>query len=170
MSFDSMAKKIAVGDEKTFEKLYNSLYRIVFSICYSITKSEAIANDLSQETFVTVWNNSCRVNGKGYKTWILTIARNKSLNYIKKYGKEIAVDFSESENYLNNENNHFDLEKQIILKNAIENLSQQDREIVLLKNAGLKHREIAEYLGIPSGTVSWRYSEAIKILKKQVEV
>ncbi len=169
MNFDSLAEGIAQGDEKAFEKLYIKLYKLVFSVCFSVVKTEATANDLSQETFISVWNNSKDFRGKGYKSWILKIAKNKALNYLQKQKREVLVDFSEDPQFYNKENGDTDTETKIILKFAIEKLCQQDREIVLLKNSGLKEREIAEYLGVPRGTVAWRYSEAIKILKKQVE-
>jgi DNA-directed RNA polymerase specialized sigma24 family protein len=43
-------------------------------------------------------------------------------------------------------------------------------KIILMKNSGAKMKEIAEILQMPRGTVSWRYSEALKILKKYLEV
>ncbi|MBQ7760850.1 MAG: sigma-70 family RNA polymerase sigma factor [Clostridia bacterium] len=169
MNFDSLAKSIAQGDEKAFEKLYIKLYKLVFSVCFSILKIEATANDLSQETFISVWKNTKDFRGNGYKSWILKIAKNKSINYLQKQKREISVDFSEDPKFVNSESGDTDTETKVMLKFAIEKLCQQDREIVLLKNSGLKEREIAEHLGIPRGTVAWRYSEAIKILKKQVE-
>ena len=169
MNFDSLAERVAMGDEKAFEQLYNKLYKLVFSVCLSVIRTEATANDLSQETFISVWNNTMDFRGKGYKTWILKIAKNKALNYLQRQKREMLVDFLEDPQFINIDNGETDTETKIILKIAIEKLSQQDREIVLLKSSGLKEREIADYLEIPRGTVAWRYREALKLLKKQVE-
>ena len=93
MNFDSLAERVAMGDEKAFEQLYNKLYKLVFSICLSVIRTEATANDLSQETFISVWNNTKDFRGKGYKTWILKIAKNKALNYLQRQKREMLVDF-----------------------------------------------------------------------------
>lgn len=170
MNLDALATRIASKDEKAFEEAYNALSKAVFSVCYSIVKSEAIARELSQDTFVAVWKYASSFRGVGFKSWTLTIARNKSLNYIEKQKREISVDFSESEEYTRvAEEDSVDNETRITLKCAIESLDEVDRQIVLLKTSGVKLREIAEYLKMPRGTVSWRYGEALKRLKKYME-
>lgn len=168
MDFDSLAKKIAKRDERAFEELYNKLNKAVYSVCLGIIKNEAVAVDLSQDTFVAVWNNAYAFKGVGFKTWVLTIAKNKSINYLNKRKREVITDFSEEEYHIADQN--ADIEGSTILKCALEKLNEQDRQMVLLKNSGMKMKEIAVYLGIPRGTASWRYSEALKILKKEVEV
>ena len=168
MNFDSLAKRIVNRDERAFEELYKNLNRAVFSVCFSVIKNDTVAVDLSQDTFVAVWNNIDTFKGVGFKTWVLTIAKNKSINYLNKRKREIITDFTEDEYHMASDSS--DIESSIILKCALEKLDSQDRQIVLLKNSGMKMKEIAEYLNIPRGTASWRYSEAIKILKKEVEV
>lgn len=168
MNFDSLAKKIANRDEHAFEELYKNINKAVFSVCLSVVKNETVAVDLSQDTFVAVWDSIDTFKGVGFKTWILTIAKNKSINYLNKRKREVLTDFSEDEYHM--ESNDADIESSLILKSALEKLNEQDRQIVLLRNSGMKMKEIAEYLNIPRGTASWRYSESLKILKKEVEV
>ncbi len=169
MSLDSLALKIAQKDEKAFEKVYEKMNRLVFSVSLSIVKSQVVANDISQETFISVWSNAHTFRGKGFKAWILTIAKNKSINYLEKRKKEILVDFSECEEFVEARTDEIDAETKMTLRCALESLSQIDREIVLLRNSGMKVKEIAEYLNMPRGTVSWRYSEALKLMKKYME-
>ena len=140
----------------------------MFSVCLGIVKSESIANDLCQDTFIAVWNYASTFKGKGFKTWILKIARNKSINCLQKQKREVNIDFSESE-YLAIADST-DIEKSFILKTVLEKLEPEERQIVLLKNSGMKTKDIATYMGMPRGTVSWHYSEAIKKLKKELEV
>lgn len=168
MSIDSLASKIACHDEKSFELLYQKMNRLVYLVCLSVVKDEHIANDLSQDTFVTVWNKSNEFRGKGYKSWILTIAKNKSINYINKYSRVVPIGEEGEMDALSCEPS-ISIENKVALKMAIESLDRTDAEIVLLKIAGMKMKEIAEYLNMPRGTASWRYSEAIKKLKIQME-
>lgn len=177
MNFDGLAKKIADGDEKSFESVYNQISKLVFSVCYGIVKSDSVASELTQDTFVTVWTYSGEFKGGSYKSWILTIARNKSLNYLEKAKREISVDFTEktdSVSIINGESveisqEEVDAETKITLKMALDKLDRLERQIVLLRNSGMKMKEVASYLKIPRGTASWKYKEALKKLKKFME-
>ncbi len=167
MSLDKLALKIAKRDEKAFERLYEDLRRVVFAVCLGVVKNRGVAEELTQETFVTVWQKTAEFRGVGYKTWILTIARNKAITLLKKRQRETPVDFSENERL----GGFFEpqMEVGIALKWALETLDEQDRQIVLMRNAGMKAKEVAEILQLPRGTVSWRYAEALKILKEKLE-
>ena len=57
--------------------------------------------------------------------------------------------------------NRFTLEKALSL------LTDKEKEIIDLKlTGGMKFKEIADYLQIPQGTVSWHYNEAIKKMRR----
>lgn len=165
MGLDLLAKGVASHDEKSFELVYQRLYKLVFLVCLSVVKDEATAQDLSQDTFVAVWNKSSEFRGKGYKAWILTIAKNKSINYIKKHSRIVPVG-ADYELDLACTEVQGSSEDSLALKMAIERLDPIDSQIVLLRAAGMKMNEIALLLNMPRGTVSWRYSEALKFLKK----
>lgn len=169
MNFDSLGSKIAKQDENAFKELYEQSWKLVYSISFSILKDQFSAENIAQDTFVSVWEHAKDFRGKGFKTWMLTIARNKSLNLLKKNKHEFCVDFSENESlegkYFVEEN----FEISIALKMAMEKLNELDRQIVFMKTSGLKMKEIAKILEMPRGTASWRYSEALKKLKRELE-
>lgn len=49
-------------------------------------------------------------------------------------------------------------------------LTEEEREIVIMHAVwGYKHKEIAKEKGLPLGTVTWKYNEAIKKLRKEIE-
>lgn len=166
MSLDFLSKRIAQHDKSAFEELYNTLRQAVYSVCLGIVKSHAVAEELMQDTFVTVWTHSDSFSGKGYKTWILTIAKNKSINMLKKQTREVSVDFLENDTLGSYES---DMELSVLIKSALRCLDPVERQIVLLRSSGVKAKEIADFLKIPRPTVSWKYSEALKKLKKYME-
>ena len=167
MNVDRLATKITTGDKEAFEALYEKMRGLVFAVCLSVTKNRGIAEELTQETFVAVWQKSGQFRGVGYKAWILTIAKNKSLNALRKSAWETAVDFSENEYLCGGYEMH--VETGIALKTALSALSATEREIVLLRNAGMKAKEIAAFMRLPRGTVSWHYARALKRLKELLE-
>lgn len=166
MSLDSLASRVAQHDERAFEEVYNKMRRSVYSVCLGIVKSHAVAEELMQDTFVAVWVSSGTFKGKGYKTWILTIAKYKSLNYIKKSSYELSVDFSENDTLGSYET---DMELSVLIKASLELLDPVERQIVLLRSSGVKAKELAEYLGLPRPTVSWKHKQALDKLKKYME-
>ena len=135
MSLDSLASRVARHDEHAFEELYNKIRQAVYSVCLSVLKNHTSAEEIAQDTFVAVWTHSSEFKGKGYKTWILTIAKNKSLNLLKKQSREVSVDFSENEDIASYTT---DFELSLTLRSALEALDEQEREIVLLRNSGMK--------------------------------
>ncbi|PET68901.1 hypothetical protein CN514_09280 [Bacillus sp. AFS001701] len=55
----------------------------------------------------------------------------------------------------------------IVLAKYIQLLDFEERRIVIMKDfSDMKHKEIANILEMPLGTVLWKYSKALKILKK----
>ncbi len=169
MSLDQLAPKIARRDKRAFEELYEKMRRLVYSVCLGVVKNSGAAEELVQDTFVAVWTRAAEFKGKGFKTWILTIAKNKSLNALRKQKREFSADFTEHENLGGSYTIDSEAETGVVLAAALRRLGESDREIVLLKNSGMKTKEIAEFLKLPRGTVSWRYAEALKTLKKYLE-
>ena len=164
MGINSLAERVACHDAAAFELLYQRMYKTVYLICLSIVKDDSSAQDLAQDTFVAVWDKSSEFRGESYKAWILTIAKNKSINYIKKSSRLVSVG-QEYELDAVYSHTQCSLEDSLVLKSALEQLSSLDCQIVLLRLSGMKMKEIASLLNMPRGTVSWRYSEALKQLK-----
>ena len=169
MSIDGYAARIARKEISAFESLYEQLNKLVYSVSFSVLKDRYLAEDITQETFQTVWDKSDQFRGKGFKTWILTIAKNKSLNLLKKRSKDTLTDFNENSwiggDYSINEK----IESSNILDIIATVLSQDEREIVMLKNSGVKMKEIAQLLNQPRGTISWKYSQALEKLKNFIK-
>ncbi len=166
MSLDSLSTKIARHDKIAFEHLYNKLYQAVYSVCLAILKNHALAEETAQETFIAVWSYSDTFKGVGYKSWILTIAKNKSLNLLKKSSREVSVDFTENEALGSYES---DFELSMLIKSALKILDPVERQIVLLRASGIKAKELASYLNMPRGTISWKHKSALDKLKKYME-
>ncbi len=169
MGLDYLAKRIAEQDKNAFAELYEKTNKIVYSVCLSIVKDRGVAEELTQETFVCVWSEIVAFRGIGLKTWVLTIAKNKALNELRKRKREVAVDFTESESFGGNYAVDVGVESSVVLSVALSRLDETDRQIVLMKNSGMKTKEIAIFLEMPRGTVSWRYTTALKNLKSYLE-
>ncbi len=162
---DHYAARIAAGDVAAFERLYEKLYRLVYAVVLGVLGDGHAAEDLTQDTFLAVWEQSGTFRGTGYRKWILTIARNKALSYSKRAARERAVDPEEQPGLFGTTDveEHTD---RMVLNTALARLPEQDRQIVLMKNSGMKMKDIAVLLQIPRGTASWRYAQAMERLRQ----
>lgn len=164
MKAELLIKQVAEGNRVAFEKLYNGYYRLVYAVAYSVTKNSADTEDVVADVFVTVWKKAESYNGGSGKSWLCSIAKNHALTFIKKRDRE-NVCLTENQDY-GSYGIEDDAEKRINVERALNVLSEDERETVLLHNAGLKHREIASVTETSLGTVTWRYNNALKKMRE----
>lgn len=160
--------EIQEGNEHAFEKLYKVTNKSVFTFVYSFIKRKDIAEDLTQDTFIKIkrFIFSYKQNTNA-SAWILQVAKNVTLDHIKKYKKETTFDNAQIDVIDNN----YSPDTSLFLHDLMNKyLSEEDRQIVLLHDVhGYKNREISKFLKLPLGTVLWKYNKAIKLLRKKYE-
>ena len=151
--------------EGALEYIYEHARKTVFYCAYFVLHDKGLAEDIMQETFIKVKQHAgsyCK--GSKPMAWITTIARNLALNELNKRKRESSTDFNDNEfgNYEISDNN-------LILEQAFKCLNEVERQIVILHVlGGMKHRETADMLDMPLGTVLYKYSFALKKLKQAI--
>ena len=167
-TYDRLIRKISEGDMNSLEELYNEMYSPIFALSLSIVKRADIAAELTQDTFLHIYNAAGRYKrGGNAGAWVLRIARNLSIDFLRKYKREGDGSLLEFVPSGTDEINH--LEAEVTLADIMRYLDSSEREILVLKSQGYTHKEIAEITKQPEGTVRWKYSEAIKSLRKELE-
>lgn len=74
--------------ESRLSELIDLYEKLVFSICYKITGDYFAAEDLTQETFLSVFQKYDTFDGGNEKAWICRIAANKSIDYVRSAGRK----------------------------------------------------------------------------------
>lgn len=166
INIEAQMDRFKHGDEQAFLEIYEATRHIVFATAINILKDYALAEDIMQDTYIKMRASVCSYQSNTNPiAWIVTIARNLSLNLYKQRKREQATDFldtAEERKYGKEEN----LETGVLLEQAYKALNQTEREIVTMHAIiGLKHREIAQIMGFPLGTVLFKYSASIKKMK-----
>ncbi|MDP2918361.1 MAG: sigma-70 family RNA polymerase sigma factor [bacterium] len=178
------------GDEKSLEILYNRYLKMIYSFIYRYVGDQEAAADVAQEVFVKVWKNLKKFNPrknrfanfklrrqKNFKTWLFKIAKNASIDFLR---KKKTIPFSSFDNEDGNAltDTLADpaplpdalLERQDLanlLTRALAKISFKYRAVLLLRyNNYFTFREIAESLGEPLNTIKSRHRRALIILKK----
>ena len=160
-----------------FSKIIKEHGSAVRKVIKSVTNEQN--EDLEQEVYLRVYNNSDKYQATGsFKSWICTIARNISKDYLKSAKYRLEQPVNDDENNIinsikdkkNNPENEFTSklrQKKII--NAINNLKPKFKEIVILAEIeGLCYEDISKKLKIPLGTVKSRLYNAKKQLAEEL--
>ena len=149
-------------DKVAFEKLFVYFAPRVKALMMKHGANSDIAEDLMQETMLTVWNKSGQFsNTRGsVSAWIFTIARNKRIDGFRKQGTRHYVDIEDYEIVDDSETIDdvvISKERDNIVATAAQNLPTDQREIVSLSFVeDMTQIEISRKLGLPLGTVKSR--------------
>ena len=168
----SLWQQVCFDDNvKAFESFYYLLYNplVKFSMMYLHQREEA--EEIVTDVFVKTWmNRGSMQHIQRPDTYLFVAVKNQSLNYLKKYSSihVVPVEDSGEVNLIDTANPHVQLEKKELhfyLDQSIEALPQQCRIIFrLIKEDGLKYKEVAEILNISPRTVQTQLVRAMQKL------
>ena len=171
-----LLQKIAQSrDVEAFRKLFELYGPRVKSYMMRQGADASVAEDLAQETLLTVWRKAGLYSDEkgSATTWIFTIARNLRIDRLRREvswqplpedHNEEASDAPDPEMELN------ERERRDRVRQVLATLPSDQSEVVMLSYVeGLSHSEIAERLGLPLGTVKSRMRLAYQKVKEAVE-
>jgi len=167
---EGLFERIGSGDMSAFDLLYRETERAMYTYALSLTRSHDEALDLVQEAYVKVLSAAHLYQPMGKPlAWMFTIQKNLHLSKLRKSGRIVPLDTSDIEN-----NSHFsyveDPEDRMVLEAALTILNSEEQQIVLLHAvSGMKHKEIAETIGIGLSTTLSKYNRALKKLRRFLE-
>jgi RNA polymerase sigma-70 factor (ECF subfamily) len=161
------------GDSEAFGVLVTRYMRPGYLVALSVTGNQEDAEDVAQESFLVALKRleDCRDPEK-VGGWLLTIVRNRARNLLRREklrrGEELTPEISPGTGGPEDDLRRVEIREQIA--QGLEGLSEIRREVLLLHDLeGWKHREIAERLGIPDGTVRSHLHFARKHVKAELE-
>jgi RNA polymerase sigma factor (sigma-70 family) len=160
-------------DNDAYKHLYINYRSALYNNILQVIPDPETANDILQETFVTIWKNIDKYDpGKGRLfTWMLKLTRNMSINQTRVKNFKVHSQNDDITNYVNyidqkdpqqTDINHIGLRKQV---HALRPEYKDVLELAYFQ--GLKQEEVAKVLSIPLGTVKTRLRNAIIELRKE---
>ncbi len=180
------SKKLAIkfrdGDEDAFKNLYHLLKGYVYNVIIQNGVNDSDAQDVMQEVFVEIYRKIDTLKDpQAMVKWTIIIARNKSIDYLRKYSREFVTDsqendyiFEESamvapiempEDVMNN------AETARLVQDIIDGLPEiQQKCIYFYYYNEMKTREIADALNCPEGTVKTNLVKARKNIENEVKL
>jgi RNA polymerase sigma factor (sigma-70 family) len=157
------------SQNEIFDKLYSEFSGRVYAYLSACAGADNAA-DLTQQTFLNLWKHM-KYAGKepdNYKAWVFRIAinvKNDFLRQKKRYPQ--PVEFCDE---LDTEILQDDyMTETAAVKNALEKLTDEQREIILLCSAGLDSNETGKALGISASAARSRLAKARSVLKCRLQ-
>ena len=153
-----------MNKKQQFEKYITTNLDSAYRFAYTYTKNKYDAEDVVSESIIKALNAAETIRSPEYiKTWFYKIIANTAINNLKK--KNRFDEFSEKENEISMEDDHSQINLQIIL----DKLEVKYREIIVLRfMEDMTIKEIAQVTGINESTVKTRLYRALEILKVEM--
>lgn len=162
-------------DHAAMAKLYDRYARPVYSLAMTILREQRAAEDVVQDAFLTFWRRpESYVEERGaFGPWILRVARNRSIDLVRRRSREHFQSDDEATSILDRivdpEPEPSDqLWSQTVarsVRGALVQLTAPQREVIELAYfRGMTQSEMAAQLGIPLGTIKTRVRTALRRL------
>jgi RNA polymerase sigma-70 factor (ECF subfamily) len=172
-SDEVLVVKVAAGNRLAMQVLFARHHTRVYRFLLRLLGNEAVAEDLTSEVFLSVWQQASRFQARStLSTWLLAIARNKAMTELRRR-RDVSDDGNHNEiadPAADPEVTYALKHREAILRKCLTRLSREHREIIDLVYYHEKSvQEVAQIMGIPRNTVKTRMFYARKKLSKLLE-
>jgi RNA polymerase sigma-70 factor (ECF subfamily) len=158
-------KNLKNGDKNALYSLYEKYSGALYGVVLRMCRDKELSEDLLQEIFVTIWEKIEQYDpekGKFY-TWAYRIAKNKTLNALRKSDPLIQKEDMGVYNDIEDKETSGDFEA---LNGAIKKLEVHHQKVIeLVYFKGYTHREAHKLMGVPLGTFKSYVRQALVQLR-----
>lgn len=153
-------------DADAFAVLYDRHGGAAYSLAHRIVGDASVAEDVTQEAFVSVWRSGARFDAArgSVRSWTLGIVRNRAIDALRRASSMAPKLNLDDDAVLEGQHSGELTDSEAIrretarrVRGALQELPREQSEVIgLAYFGGFTHSEIAEMLGAPLGTVKGR--------------
>ena len=163
------------GDKSAFTEIYDRYAPKIYYQVNQLLRDSESAKDVVQELFITVWNKANNIKENNNLAGYLYIAaQNSALKFLRK--GRLQIDYLDSltelaDNFSTDDGNEYDVELlHSLIKKEIDGLPDKMKVIFeMSRRDDLSYKDIAAELGIAENTVRKQVSNALKIIRTNVD-
>ena len=152
-----------IDSDAAFEKFYERHWKYVYRLCLTYMKSDAEAEDCTEDVFVKVLKGEFTFNDELHeRKWLTLTAINLCKDRLKSWKRKLVVPIDDEAEFDEPEpEDHSDVVE------AVKSLPEKYKDVIwLYYYDGYQTEEIAQMLGRPPSTIRNQLSDARKMLKK----
>ncbi|MCZ6757848.1 MAG: RNA polymerase sigma factor [Bacteroidetes bacterium] len=170
----ALIEAFQAGDEFAFVGIYNRYKGAVYAFCCKMLVDSEQAQDVTQETFLRIYENRDRLlKSSSFKSWLFTIARNQCLNSLRRSKRHTEFDVNLESSLPAMETPYSKMEKNeqvCFVTQFIQSLKPEYREVLILREyQNLTYEEIAAVTRSSISAVKSRLFKARRKLRKVME-
>lgn len=165
-----------LNDEHAFEEFYRQYFIRLFRFCHAIVHEKAPAEEIANDVFLSLWKKRESLTAiDNLEIYLYVAAKNHCLNYLRRHRRLIATD-SEALDHLCEDALRFQADPESLLIRAetmrkviaaIDQLPPKCKLIFkLVKEDGLKYKDVARLLGLSVKTVEAQVAIAVRKIGK----
>ena len=172
MNEKTTVRRIKSGEKELFALLLRKYERIVNSVIYSMVFDIENTKDLTQDAFIKAYENlNSYDEEQDFKPWIIKIARNSAIDFLRKRKSVVSIEELETEpgdeKSAKNEKDRLDREK---IESVLLRLKEEERTLLLMKyKEGFSNSEIAQILEMPENRINVKLFRAKEKLREYFE-
>jgi RNA polymerase sigma-70 factor (ECF subfamily) len=162
---EDLMQLVGDGEVRAFEVIFDRHSAPAFSLAYRMCGRSAMAEDVVQEAFVSLWRSGTRYDrGRGsVRSWVLSAVHNRAIDMFRRelvrtsrnIGDEQLAERVEAAERVDREVERRDDAR--LVRGALSELPADQRKVIELAYfGGFTHSQIAEILELPAGTVKGR--------------
>jgi len=168
-----LLSELSTGKEEAFDKLYDHYVHSINSFVIKFVKSPELAEDLTQEIFISIWENRSQLGKvKSFRAYLFVTARNHTLNFLRKasHNNVLLSEMINSYTPPQGENEMISREYEQWLHNVLESMSPQMRAVFnLCRKQNKSYDEVAGLLQITKETVKKHMVRSMRIIKGRLD-
>ena len=163
-------------DQYAYKELFTELYSYLYHFAFSFVKSKQSAEEILSDVFIKIWEKRKELAKiENLKVYLYVATRNTSLNYIEKQKRTATYNIDEmagaiAEFYFDPEQLLITAEMANRIRNAVNDLPPKCRLVFkLIREDGLRYREVAEIMNISEKTVENQLAIALRKIGKAID-
>jgi len=175
VGFDRLQSRLGTGDEEAFECIFRRLSAPVFRFVCGMVEDEALAHDLTQDTFAKLWTIRDRMEEvDSLRAYVFQMARNRVYNQQRdeQVRRDNQAELQTSSPHASPPAPDKALDTDMLrsrLETWIDDLPERQREaLTLRRQSNLSHEEIAEVMDISPNTVNNHIVRAMQHLRSRL--
>lgn len=164
-------KAFALGEEHALRDAYLQHGKLIYTFCRR-TLDDARAKDVTQEVFISAWKSRHRYDPeKGTLVgWLVSITKNRIIDNIRAERRHLDLRARNDPIELPAKSEIDGIGDKLVIAEALRSLSDRARQVVTLHYfADLTHRQIAERMSMPLGTVKSDIRRSLLRIRHQLE-
>jgi len=167
---NELINKSLSGNVSAFDNLISRYQESVYKLCFTIGKNKDNAMDISQETFIKVFDKLYTFKGKSsFKSWLLKITYNEGINWIRKNKKYMEYVGFDEKSFLPSESYEDSKKEDIQISRSLNILNPKYRiAIVLRYYENMTIKEISESMNCSEGVVKNMLFRSLRKMKTNI--